>query len=100
MRLYVHKHRALIGYLFILAVVIGALQWHHVRTTADLEVAADRACLALEQATANQRRVLATLISMNEESLASPYLREGAAKRLPALREAFMNVPRVSCNED
>lgn len=92
------RHRALVGYLFIVLVVVAALQVHHSRTTRELRDSDRRTCLALAKVTDNQRFVLQTLVVVIARHTAvepSPDL----VSRLDILDRRMNGLPEYDCRE-
>lgn len=58
------KHRAVLGYLFLLAVVLIALELHHDSTTADLDKRDAISCAQRQQLASNQKLVLQNLVPL------------------------------------
>ena len=86
------RHRALIGYLLLIVVVLVSLELYHQREEGRIERVQQLSCENTSLVIANQKLVLRSLISLRIAALASPYLRIEAERELVGLQKALSAV--------
>lgn len=69
MRAWFWKHRAVMGYLFLLAVVLLALEFHHNDTTGELNERDRISCEQRQRLATDQKLILSVLVPLTHAEL-------------------------------
>jgi len=95
---WLRRHRAAVGYVFLVAATALVLEWHHTVTTGEIADLQRRTCTRATVLADNQRRVLETLIAIvSMEQLDGEQVQGHVREQLQELRDRLDSVPEFDC---